>query len=250
MASADFDFDAAWRAVEPDDLVTLCYTSGTTGPPKGVQLTHANVLAEALGFNSVVALAAGDRCTSYLPHAHMADRQTSHYNPMVFGIQITQVADPRTIAAALPDVRPTFWVAVPRVWEKLKAALEAQGISDPSALPDETRRGVLAKIGLDECRIAFVGAAPSPVELLQFFQDLGLPMCEVWGMSELTCVATCNPPAKIKLGTVGLPMRGHRGQARGRRRAALPWSDPDEGLPQRARADRRGDRRRGLDAHR
>ncbi|MDX6586849.1 MAG: long-chain acyl-CoA synthetase [Solirubrobacterales bacterium] len=206
--SEDFDFEAAWRAVEPEDLVTLCYTSGTTGPPKGVQLTHANILAESLGFNGVVPLAAGERCTSYLPHAHMADRQTSHYNPMVFGIQITQVDDPRMIAAALPDVRPTFWVAVPRVWEKLKGALEAQGITDPAALPEEARKGVLEKIGLDECRIAFVGAAPSPVELLQYFQDLGLPMCEVWGMSELTCVATCNPPDKIKLGTVGPPMDG------------------------------------------
>jgi long-subunit acyl-CoA synthetase (AMP-forming) len=138
----------------------------------------------------------------------MADRQTSQYNPMVFGIQITHVADPTQVVAALPDVRPTYWVGVPRVWEKLKGALEAQGIEDPSALPEDARKGVLSKLGLDECRIAFVGAAPSPVELLQYFQDLGLPMCEVWGMSELTCVATCNPPDAIKLGTVGVAMEG------------------------------------------
>ena len=206
--SPDFDFDAAWRAVEPGDLVTLCYTSGTTGPPKGVQLTHANVLAEALGFDGIVSLAAGDRTTSYLPHAHMADRQSSHYNAMVFGLQITMVDDPAKVVAALPDVRPTTWTAVPRIWEKLKAALEAQGIADPNAIGEEGRRAVLEKLGLDECRVAFVGAAPSPVELLQYFQDLGLNVCEVWGMSELTCVATCNPPERIKLGTVGVALEG------------------------------------------
>ena len=169
-----FDFEAAWRAVEPDDLITLCYTSGTTGPPKGVQLTHANVLAECRGVFDATGFEPGDRTTSYLPHAHMADRFTGHYGPMAYAETVTVVPDPREIVAALPDARPTIWVAVPRIWEKLKAALEAQGITDPKALTDEARAGVLAKLGLDECRVALVGAAPTPLEVLEFFSDLGL----------------------------------------------------------------------------
>jgi long-subunit acyl-CoA synthetase (AMP-forming) len=205
----DFDFDAAWRAVEPDDLITLCYTSGTTGPPKGVQLSHANMLAEARGIFAAIGYRPGEDTTvSYLPHAHMADRMTGHYGPMAFAETVTLVADPRQIAAALPSTRPTIWVAVPRVWEKIKAALEAQGITDPAALPDEVRAGVLAQLGLDQARVSLVGAAPSPIEVLEYFTALGIPPIEVWGMSELTCAATANPPDSPRLGTVGKPIPG------------------------------------------
>jgi long-subunit acyl-CoA synthetase (AMP-forming) len=205
---AGFDFEAAWRAIEPDDLITLCYTSGTTGPPKGVQLTHANLLAEARAVIQVLDWRPGDRITSYLPHAHMADRFTAHYALMCFGQQVTVVDDPRAIVAALADARPTIWGAVPRVWEKIKAALEAQGITDPPALSEEQRAAVRAKLGLAECRWAIAGAAPTAVEVLEYFAALGLPICEVWGMSELTCIATCNPPGRVKLGTVGPPIPG------------------------------------------
>ena len=206
--SGAFDFEAAWRAIEPDDLITLCYTSGTTGPPKGVQLTHANLMAEARGVAAAIERLPGDRTTSYLPHAHMADRFTGHYGPMVYGETVTVVADPREIVAALPDARPTVWVAVPRIWEKMKAALEAQGITDPASMPEAARAAVREKLGLDQCRVALVGAAPSPIEVLEFFQALGLTMCEVWGMSELSCAATANPPDNPKLGTVGKPLEG------------------------------------------
>jgi long-subunit acyl-CoA synthetase (AMP-forming) len=81
--TAGFDFEAAWRAVQPDDLITICYTSGTTGPPKGVELTHANVLAESRSIMPVIPVGPGDRLISYLPHAHMADRYSSHYALML-----------------------------------------------------------------------------------------------------------------------------------------------------------------------
>jgi long-chain acyl-CoA synthetase len=206
--SDDFDFDAAWRAVEPDDLITLCYTSGTTGPPKGVQLTHANLLAETRGVYGAVTYFPGDRTVSYLPHAHMADRFTSHYGPMAYAETVTVVDDPRQVMAAVPDTRPTVWVAVPRIWEKIKAALEAQGITDPGSLPPEAAAAVREKLGLDQVRIAFAGAAPTPIEVLEYFEALGLGICEVWGMSELSCVATCNPPDARRLGTVGRPIPG------------------------------------------
>ena len=203
-----FDFEAAWQAVEPEDLITLCYTSGTTGPPKGVQLTHANLVAEVRGVWEAIGYEPGERTISYLPHAHMADRFTGHYGPMAYAESVTVVADPRQVVAAIPEVRPTVWVAVPRIWEKIKAALEAQGVTDPASMPDEARAAVREKLGLDQVRVSFAGAAPTPIEVLEYFRDLGIPITEVWGMSELSCVATTNPPGAERLGTVGKPIPG------------------------------------------
>ncbi|HEV3228623.1 MAG TPA: AMP-binding protein, partial [Solirubrobacteraceae bacterium] len=133
----DFDFEAAWRAVRPDDLLTLIYTSGTTGPPKGVEMTHANMLAELRATQAVLPVYPGDRQASYLPSAHIADRWGTHYQGMAFGLEVTCVADTRAVAAALPEVRPTVWGAVPRVWEKIHAALAARIDSEP----DQKRAG-------------------------------------------------------------------------------------------------------------
>jgi long-subunit acyl-CoA synthetase (AMP-forming) len=205
----DFDFEATWRAVEPDDVLTLIYTSGTTGPPKGVQLTHAGILAENNAVAAVLPLKQGGRVTSFLPSAHIADRWAIYYYPaLTYGATITSVPDPREVVAALPDVRPTAWGAVPRIWEKIKAALEAQGVTDPSALPEEARAGIRAKLGLDEAEWLISGAAPIAPEVLQFFLALGLPICELWGMSELSCCATINPPDDIRIGTVGKALPG------------------------------------------
>jgi long-chain acyl-CoA synthetase len=250
-ASADpgFDFDAAWRAVGPDDVLTLIYTSGTTGPPKGVEITHANMLAEIAATSSVIPVTSTDRVASYLPSAHVADRWSSHYQQMVFGLQVTCVADIRAIAAALADIRPTIWGGVPRVWEKIKAALEARidGEADPQrkqALqwavatgikkvraeqaaingegpgPDDALLAEYAKadelvlskirqqLGLDDVRWSVSGAAPTSIDVLEFFGAIGLPICELWGMSELSCCATINPPDRIKIGTVGPALPG------------------------------------------
>src|SRR5258708_10814351 len=125
MGDPAFAFDGPWRAVEPGDVLTLIYTSGTTGPPKGVEITHANMLAECRAVAEVLPIRPGARITSYLPSAHIADHCSSHYNQMVFRIQVTSVPDPRAIAGVLPALRPTVWGAVPRVVEKLQAALEA-----------------------------------------------------------------------------------------------------------------------------
>jgi long-chain acyl-CoA synthetase len=202
--SDGFDFDASWRAVEPTDVATVIYTSGTTGPPKGVELTHANLLAEVRSMVARLPTTLGGRSTSFLPSAHIADRWASHYQgSIVMGNTITSIADPRAVLAYLPEVRPTVWGSVPRIWEKLKAALEAQGVTDPSALPDEQKAAIRERLGLDQCESLVVGAAPTPVEVLVFFRDLGLEICEVWGMSETSCCATCNPRGAVKLGTCG-----------------------------------------------
>src|SRR6202000_2411642 len=126
-----FDFEAAWRAVRADDVATLIYTSGTTGPPKGVELTHASLLAQSRSMQERLPATPGGRGVSFLPSAHIADRWGNHYHGSIsLGATVTQVADPTLIAAVLPEVRPTFWGAVPRVWEKFRAALEAGGVAD------------------------------------------------------------------------------------------------------------------------
>lgn len=203
-----FDFEASWRAVGPDDVLTLIYTSGTTGPPKGVELTHGSMLAQLRGVQAVIPAQPGERSTSYLPSAHVADRWAGHYSPMVFGGTITYVADPKAVVGVLGEVRPTVWGGVPRVWEKIKAALEAKGVTDPAALPEDHRSAVRQLLGLDDVRYTVSGAAPIAPEVLEFFTALGVPICELWGMSEISCCGTINPPDDIRIGTVGKALPG------------------------------------------
>jgi long-subunit acyl-CoA synthetase (AMP-forming) len=228
----------------PDDLATLIYTSGTTGPPKGVQLTHRNLMGLVAGVEHILPLPErGSKVVSWLPAAHIAERGANYYLPMTHGLQVTICPDPRKIAEFLPQVRPTWFFAVPRIWEKLKAGIEA----NLSKLPDEQRKGAQGAIaaavqkvklenagervpeelaaavakadeamfaqlrhqlGLDELVAVNVGAAPTAVEVLEFFHAIGVPIGELWGMSETCGVATCNPPGRIKLGTVGPPVPG------------------------------------------
>jgi long-subunit acyl-CoA synthetase (AMP-forming) len=242
--TADFDFDAAWRAVQPGDVATLIYTSGTTGNPKGVETTHANLLFQVYGIDSVLHFEFGDTITSFMPTAHIADRLTALYVQEVLGTQVTCVSDATNIAAALTDLRPTVWGAVPRVWEKLKAAIEFKVAGEQ----DETRRkalewalgvaaerskhqlagepvptelaaewklademvlsGLRAALGFDRLRWALSGAAPIPAQTLAFFAGLGIPIAEIWGMSELSCICSVSHPDDAKLGTVGKLLPG------------------------------------------
>ena len=203
-----FDFAAAWQAVAPDDVLTLIWTSGTTGAPKGVELTHAAMLATLAALEQVARPSAPGRLTSYLPAAHVADRWSAHYWWMTAGHELTTIADAQQLLPTLPQVRPTIWGSVPRVFEKLRAALEAQGISDPGALPEEARKGIREKLGLDQAQFLIVGAAPLAVDTHEFFTALGLPLCEVWGMSETCGLLTVTPPGRRKIGSVGPPLPG------------------------------------------
>ncbi|WP_460403328.1 AMP-dependent synthetase/ligase [Actinophytocola sediminis] len=240
----DFDFDAAWQAVEPGDLATIIYTSGTTGPPKGVELTHANVIAEADAVRVLFAVEPGDRVLSYLPAAHIADRVTSQYFAILFGIQVTCVADLTKLAEALTDCRPHSFFAVPRVWQKFKAAIDTGLAAEQSgpkrkiaawALDIGTRAAraeldgrqlppilafqhrladklVLGKLrhrlGLDQARAPASGASAISPDILEFFWGLGIRIYEVWGMSETGGATTANAPGHTKLGTVGRPLLG------------------------------------------
>jgi long-chain acyl-CoA synthetase len=209
MGEPGFDFDAAWQAVGPEDALTLIYTSGTTGPPKGVELTHRSVAAECRACDAVLPMPPEVRSTSYLPSAHIADRWFAHYWALTWwGGSATCIADPRTVLQHLPEVRPTVWGAVPRVWEKLKAALEARGIARPGDLPEEARAAVRARLGLDQAAWLCSGAAPAPVDVLEYLGELGLEICELWGMSETSCCAAINPPGAVRIGTCGPPLPG------------------------------------------
>ena len=228
----------------PDDMLTLIYTSGTTGPPKGVQLTHRNLMGLVGGVDEILDLPErGAKVISWLPAAHIAERGAHYYLPVIKGVGVTICPDPRKIGESLAAVRPTWFFAVPRVWEKMKSGLEAK----LGSLPDEQREPTLKAMeaakqkvrleqageevpkelvaavahadeqvfanlrkamGLDELVACNVGAAPTPVEVLEFFHAIGVPVGELWGMSETCGVATCNPPSKVKLGTVGPPVPG------------------------------------------
>ncbi len=239
MGEPGFDFEAAWREVEPDDLATLIYTSGTTGPPKGVQLTHANVMAAFSSFDDLLRLSSDSRLISWLPMAHVAERNATQYAPIAFGASVTCCPDPRQVVTYLTEVRPAWFFAVPRVWEKMKAALEIGIAADPdperqqavdraleigrrkleieqaggevpadlaaehAAADEQVLSELRARVGLDELLQANVGAAPTPRETIEFFLAIGVPLAELWGLSETTGVGACNPPGEIRVGTVG-----------------------------------------------
>jgi long-chain acyl-CoA synthetase len=240
VEGSDPDFDARTAAAEvsPDDLLTLIYTSGTTGHPKGVQLTHQAVMSTAKNVREVIEFPAGSRVISWLPSAHIAERMAHHYIPVIYAGTVTCAPNPREVLSYLPRVRPTWFFAVPRIWEKLKAGLEAM----QAAQPEEQRRPVqealaaalervrlrqqgmpvppeleaqvadadehmFAKIremlGLDQAVSVNVGAAPTPVPVLEFFHALGIELSELWGMSETCGTGAVNRPGQVKIGTVG-----------------------------------------------
>jgi long-subunit acyl-CoA synthetase (AMP-forming) len=242
-SNPEFDVDASVAQIEPTDVLTLIYTSGTTGPPKGVQLRHRNLLAAVEGFEELIELPRDGRVISWLPAAHIAERNAHHYLPVVFGLEITCCDDPRQVLSYLPEVRPSWFFAVPRIWEKLKAGLETMVAGQPeeqrkpiqTALEASVRKvrleqrgeevpaelaeqvatadaeifaGLRRMLGLDRVEAINVGAAPTPVEVLEFFHAIGLPLSELWGMSETCGAGTVNPPGKIKIGTVGPPAPG------------------------------------------
>ncbi|GAB3628425.1 long-chain fatty acid--CoA ligase [Pandoraea terrae] len=243
QSAPDFDLAAAAADISPDVPATLIYTSGTTGSPKGVQLSHRNIMAATRAVEEVVGLASGFRVISWLPAAHIAERIAHHYIPVVYAGSVTCCPNPREILSYLPQVRPTWFLAVPRVWEKLKAGLEAKLAAQPEAqrlpmqqaiqaaiervrlrqrgepVPAELEAtvaeadrelfsGLRKMLGLDQASAVHVGAAPTPVAVIEYFHALGLELTEGWSLSETCAAGTCNRPGKVRIGTVGTPSPG------------------------------------------
>ncbi len=243
IAAADpLDLAAAATRTKPDDIATVIFTSGTTGPPKAVAITHANVCATA---DAVVARAGvgsltGMRMVSYLPMAHIAERVVSHYAALLFGTTVTPCDDMLKFRDFTVAVRPNVVFGVPRVWEKLQQGVLAAASADPArakALDDGIaaalelvvagRHGPLTKeqtdtwdfldavafsvvrdlTGLSDVKLAVTGAAPISPELIDWFHAIKVPLSEVYGMSESTGVLTWDP-REAKPGTVGTALDG------------------------------------------
>ena len=205
-------FERSWRQVTPDSLATLIYTSGTTGRPKGVMITHRNIrYAQQAGLR-VIPLedqAPGGSATlvSYLPMAHITGRTVDHWAGMAHPVTLAYCPDQLRLFEIAAQVHPTALIGIPRVWEKLYAAL--RGVlpdvtpAAVEALPDGTKEAVRIRIGLDRTRLATSGAAPIDPEIIGFFRALGVPLTEGWGMSELSNAATLAAPDQSRPGVVG-----------------------------------------------
>jgi long-chain acyl-CoA synthetase len=239
--SSHLDLRRAAQSVDPDTLATVIYTSGTTGPPKGVMLSHYNVVWTAEGYLDLLDIEpAGFRTVSYLPMAHIAERMSSHYLAAVTGFEVTTCPDPGAVAEFARAVRPETMFGVPRVWEKIYAGVEAALGADAEAkarfdgavakaVPIVERRTlgeasdeddatwealdeaafakVRKQVGLDALQFAITGAAPIPAELITWYRAIGVPLSEIYGMSECTGPMTWEP-RRVKAGTVGLAFPG------------------------------------------
>jgi long-subunit acyl-CoA synthetase (AMP-forming) len=206
QTSPGFDFDATWRAVRPCDIAALLYTSGTTGPPKGVQATHASILATLDCLSRALPYPVAGHVVSYLPFAHIGDRIASYYPALYCAHTLTTVPEMADVLVAVREARPTQWSAVPRVWEKLMAGLQSRGIT-PETMSKAKRSEVRASLGFDRARWLASGAAPLSGDVLDYFGRLGLPICDTWGMSECG-IGAVNPIDDIRPGTVGRVLPG------------------------------------------
>lgn len=233
------DLDARIAAQSPDDVCTLIYTSGTTGNPKAVMISHDNLTWTARVTLRAVGVAAGDEGLSYLPLSHVAEQITAIHGPMAAAACISFAESLDKLGDNLKEVRPTFFLGVPRVWEKIQAKMEAAGAANSGVKkaiakwargvgmqagyaiqrgePTPALYGLAGKLvfskvrqalGLDRCRVQITSAAPISRSTLEFFLSLDIPIYEVFGMSECTGPGTISTPEKWATGKAGFALPG------------------------------------------
>jgi long-chain acyl-CoA synthetase len=236
------DYTRAVAALDPGETALIVYTSGTTGPPKGAMLTHANLAWAADGFRAALGTGPDDEVLSYLPLCHVAERLGSLINGLGSGYVVNFGEGGESFAQDLRDVQPTLFAAVPRVWEKMLATVEIK-MADASRLkrvayrsairtgrdlaakrmrgslgPADRARAAVAdvlalrtlrdKLGLGRVQRAVCGAAPIAPQVLEYFWALGVPVYEIYGQTENTAVCTFMPDDDVRIGTVGRPLEG------------------------------------------
>jgi len=238
-ASHDAEVERRTAAAKADDVATLIYTSGTTGTPKGVMLTQRNLAFIAEKAQEILPVGAGDRIISYLPLSHIAEQVVSHLLSLATGACVHFAESLEKLPENLREVRPHIFLGVPRVWEKIQAGIQAAGAqasplrrriaawakavgltggyADQEGRPRPWSYGlaerlvfskVRARLGFDEARMLVVSAAPIAKETLDYFQSLGLPIMEVYGMSECTGPTTMSVPKRYRLGRAGFAIPG------------------------------------------
>ena len=235
----DFDPWAVVAQIGPDDLCSLLYTSGTSGPPKGVTYVHRALMTTMASIRERVPVSAEGRTISYLPMAHIAERLFSHYAAFVFGYTVTALGEMPRLVEALREVRPTRFFGVPRTWEMLLAAIMAEidrgpgpvavraalergidrvraqpageptaGVLDDTRAPDASLlSGLAAVVGLEHAEWACIAGAPADRRVVEAFHALGVRINELYGMSE-TIMTTMASPATIRIGWAGPPLPG------------------------------------------
>ncbi|MGW7311898.1 AMP-dependent synthetase/ligase [Streptomyces sp. NPDC054854] len=236
-------FEKAWRETRPEDPLTVVYTSGTTGDPKGVRLTHRNILLQAVRLDRNTDLPEHAEHICYLPFAHIAERILGIYLPLLRAAHVRLVGDPTAVAAAVRELHPVQFFGVPRVWEKLAAGVRAvlaqlpleqqraideagdlararaghreRGEDVPAALEAsyaEARERVLEPLlrlaGLDRLVWTASATAPMPIDVVRFWAGWGITIMDAWGLTETSGVCTVNSPDDFRLGSVGRPIDG------------------------------------------
>jgi long-subunit acyl-CoA synthetase (AMP-forming) len=235
----DSELDARIAAQKPDDVCTLIYTSGTTGDPKAVMITHTNLVWTAQATLKAFHFLDNEVTISYLPLSHIAEQMMTIHGPMAMGSLVYFAESIDKLGETLQEVRPTIFLGVPRVWEKIQAKMVAAGASAPPirkklvawarkvglAAGYAEQRGearplvlpiakklvfdkVRERLGLDRARICVTSAAPISKDTLEFFLGLGIPILEVYGMSECTGPATYSPPDNYRTGKCGIVLPG------------------------------------------
>ncbi len=233
------ELEARMKAQKPDDVCTLIYTSGTTGEPKAVMITHTNIVWTAGSLLETLRLGADDVTLSYLPLSHVAEQVLTIHGPMAMGSLVYFAESIEKLGDNLAEVRPTLFMGVPRVWEKIQAKMQAAGAKAPPLRKKlvawarktglaggfaEQRGGkkpllfpvakkivfdkVRERLGLDRARLCVTSAAPISRDTLEFFLALGIPVLEVYGMSECTGPGTYSPPDRYRTGKCGVCLPG------------------------------------------
>ncbi|MCS6966796.1 MAG: AMP-binding protein, partial [Candidatus Kapabacteria bacterium] len=233
------EYEASAAQVEPEHLLTLIYTSGTTGVPKGVMLTHANVVANVQAALRAVPIDHTDVLLSYLPLSHSYERTTGYYSALAGGATIAFAESIETVAQNITEVRPTVMTSVPRLFERVRARILATVAKEPpvrqrifhwaiaigrrawyaeqrgrfaphlrlqKALADRlVFRKIRQRFG-GRLRFFVSGGAALPVDVGGFFFAIGIPILEGYGLTETAPVLTVNRLNDLELGTVGKPL--------------------------------------------